>query len=154
MNLVQRFEHWGDTHHPVWVDVIRMALGIFLCYMGYTFMHSMSEMIGLMSRTMSFSSFAIVLIGHYIVFAHLLGGFMLAIGLFTRVAALLQIPILIGAIVYINASGVTMQPYGQMIVSIVVLLLLVYFLIVGNGPWSFEKFIDRENLKDERPRQA
>lgn len=154
MNLVQRFEHWGDTHHPRWADVIRMALGIFLCYMGYMFLHSMSEMIGLMARTISFSSFAIVLLGHYIVFAHLIGGFLLAIGLFTRVAALLQIPILIGAIVFVNTSDVLRQPYSELLVSIVVLLLLVYFLVAGNGPWSFEAFIDKQNSEQEQSRSV
>lgn len=150
MNLVQRFEHWGDTHHPLWVDFIRMALGIFLCYRGYEFLHSMSEMIGLMSSTLSFSNFALVFMGHYIVFAHLMGGFLLTIGLFTRLACLLQIPILLGAIIFINTSNILMQPYAEMVLSIIVLLLLLYFLIVGNGPLSFEWYIDRQNENDEK----
>lgn len=149
MNLVQRFEHWGDTHHPVWVDFIRMALGIFLCYRGYEFLQSMSQMIGVMSNTFSFSQFALVLIGHYIVFAHLLGGFLLTIGLFTRFACLVQIPVLLGAIVFINQSGALMQPYAELALSVVVLLLLLYFLVVGNGPLSFEWYIDQQNRKDE-----
>ena len=149
MNLVQRFDHWGDTHHPWWIDIVRMALGVFLCYRGYVFLQNMSELQELMSSSMSFSSFALVLIGHYIVFAHLMGGFLLAIGLLTRVACLLQIPILLGAIIFINTSGGIMQPYSELAVSIIVLVLLVYFLIVGNGPLSFEKFIDRENREAE-----
>lgn len=152
MNTIQRFEHWGEAHHPAWVDIIRMALGIFLCYRGYEFLQNMGHMQELMSSTMSFSHFALVLIGHYIVFAHLLGGFMLAIGLLTRVACLVQIPILLGAIIFINTSGTIMQPYSELVVSIIVLLLLVYFLVAGNGPLSFEKFIDRENLKSEKRR--
>src|SRR5918993_2233284 len=104
MNIVQRIEHWGDTHHPLWIDFIRMALGIFLCYRGYESLVSMSEMIGLMSSTLSFSNFALVLIGHYIVFAHLMGGFLMTIGLFTRFACLIQLPILLGAIIFINTS--------------------------------------------------
>jgi putative oxidoreductase len=152
MNLVQRFEHWGDTHHPIWVDIIRMALGIFLCYRGYQFLQNMGDMQELMSSTMSFSSFALVLIGHYIVFAHLMGGFLLAIGLLTRLACLVQIPILLGAILFINISGAIMQPYSELIVSVIVLVLLVYFMIAGNGPLSFEKFIDSENQKAERRR--
>ncbi|MGV3657149.1 MAG: DoxX family protein [Chitinophagaceae bacterium] len=153
MNLVQRFEHWGEAHHPAWVDIIRMALGIFLCYRGYIFLQNMSSMQELMSSTMSFSNFALVLIGHYIVFAHLIGGFMLAIGLLTRLACLLQIPILLGAIIFINTSGAIMQPYSELLVSILVLVLLIYFLIAGNGPLSFEKFIDRENQKAEGRRR-
>ena len=150
MNYVQRLEHWGDLHHPLWVDFVRMALGIFLCYRGYEFLYSMSEMIGMISSTISFSSFALLLIGHYIVFAHLMGGFLITIGLFTRFACLLQIPILLGAIFFINTSPTLMQPYSELVLSLVVLLLLVYFLIVGNGPLSIEKYIDQMNHYEDR----
>ena len=150
MNLVQRIEHWGDTHHPLWIDFIRIALGIFLCYRGYESLVSMSEMIGLMSSTLSFSNFALVLIGHYIVFAHLMGGFLMTIGLFTRFACIIQIPILLGALFFINTSSTLMQPYTELVLSFIVLMLLLYFLVVGNGPLSFEWFIDRQNKNDEK----
>jgi len=152
MNLVQRLEHWGEAHHPWYIDLMRMALGIFLCYRGYVFLQNMGELQHLVSSTMSFSSFAQVLLGHYIVFAHLMGGFFLAIGLLTRVACLIQIPILMGAIIFVNNSSGLMQPYSEMLLSIMVLLLLVYFMIVGNGPWSFEKLIDQQNKDADRHR--
>lgn len=28
MNLISKIEHWGDAHHPRWLDVLRIALGI------------------------------------------------------------------------------------------------------------------------------
>jgi NADH:ubiquinone oxidoreductase subunit 3 (subunit A) len=31
-----------------------------------------------------------------------------------------------------------MQPYWEIVSSVIVLLLLVYFMIVGNGPLSFK----------------
>jgi uncharacterized membrane protein YphA (DoxX/SURF4 family) len=36
------------------------------------------------------------LLEHYVVFAHLIGGFLIAVGLITRIAVLVQLPILIG----------------------------------------------------------
>src|SRR5687768_303496 len=104
MNYLQRLEHWGDSHHPKWLDIIRIALGVFLCYKGFEFLNNMSAMLTLMSSSMSFGSFSLVLLGHYIVFAHLVGGFLLAIGVLTRFACLIQIPILLGAIIFINTS--------------------------------------------------
>jgi uncharacterized membrane protein YphA (DoxX/SURF4 family) len=144
MNLLHRIEFWGDHHHPKWMDLVRMALGIFLCYKGAAFMQSSSDLIDLMSDRMSFGQFSLVLLSHYIIFAHLMGGVLLVLGLLTRFASLIQIPVLLGAIIFVNASPVMMQPLSELLVSILVLLLLVYFLVVGNGPWSFENFTERE----------
>lgn len=144
MNLLHRVEYWGEHHHPKWLDLVRIALGIFLCYKGVEFMRNTGVLIDLMSTKMSFGQFTLVLLSHYIVFAHIMGGFLLALGLLTRFACLIQIPILLGAIVFVNAAPTMMQPFSELLISIVVLLLLIYFLIAGNGPWSFDWFVEKE----------
>lgn len=136
MDLLHRLEYWGERHHPRWMDIIRIALGIFLVYKGIDFLYNMSDLVSLMSIKTSFGSFAYILIGHIIVFAHILGGIFLVLGVLTRFACLIQIPILLGAIFLINMPGDAMKPYSELLISIVVLLLLVYFLIAGNGPLS------------------
>jgi uncharacterized membrane protein YphA (DoxX/SURF4 family) len=68
---------------------------------------------------------------------------MLAFGLLTRAACLLQIPILIGAIFFINQEEM-FRPFQQLAVTIVVLAGLIYFLIAGNGPWSVDKYFDEK----------
>jgi len=138
MNVIQRLEHWGDTHHPKWLDIIRIVLGLFLCYKGIDFLANMGAMNNLLSNKMSFGSFTTMLLVNFIAFAHLLGGFLLVLGLLTRFACILQIPILIGAIVLINSSGDVFKPFSELTLSILILLLLIFFLIVGNGPWSFK----------------
>src|SRR5215216_3232011 len=113
MNLVQRLEHWGDTHHPKWLDLLRIALGIFLCFKGIEFYNSIGTMMNLMnSRFESFGSLALVIIGHYIIFAHILGGFLLILGLLTRFACLIQIPVLLGAVFFVNISRDMMRPFS------------------------------------------
>ncbi len=138
MNLIEKFEYWGDRHHPKWLDLIRIALGIFLCYKGVDFLRNTSSLISLMKNTSPFSEFMIILIGHYVTFAHILGGLFLTIGMFTRAACLIQIPVLMGAIVFvnINATKDAFSPYSELFLSIIILLLLIYFLIIGNGPLS------------------
>lgn len=139
MNILQRFEHWGDTHHPKWLDIIRIVLGLFLCYKGYYYLQNVSVLIGLMSYHSPFSNFIIIMLSHYVAFAHLLGGIMLTLGVFTRFACLIQIPILLGAIIFVNiesTKAVASSDISELFISILVLLLLVYFTIVGNGPWS------------------
>ncbi len=149
MNNLRRVEHWGDTHHPKWVDIIRICLGIFLCYKGIDFLRNMGAINDLLGRHISFGSFATIMIGHYIVFAHILGGIFLAMGVLTRFACLIQIPILLGALIMINWSQDMLRPYSQLLLTIVVLLLLVYFLIAGNGQWAVN-FDEPEERKADK----
>ncbi len=145
MNLVQRVEHWGDAHHPQWLDLIRIALGLFLCFKGVDFLMNMGSMLDLITNKMSFGSFTSMLMSNYIAFAHLLGGILLILGVLTRFACLIQIPILIGAIMFVNSS--LYRPFSALALPIVVLLLLILFLVVGNGKWSFLKFPDEKTAK-------
>ena len=147
MKLLQRFEYWGDRHHPKWMDIVRIALGIFLCYKAIDVLNNMSDLISLMSRKTSFGSFTYILAGHYAVFAHLLGGILLIFGVLTRFACLIQIPVLLGAIFFVGSNGDMLRPYSELFLSILVLLLLIYFLIAGNGPWSVK--MNEEKKKEK-----
>jgi uncharacterized membrane protein YphA (DoxX/SURF4 family) len=144
MNLVQRVEHWGDTHHPQWLDILRIVLGVFLCYKGVEFLTNMSDMLALMTTKMSFGSFTSVMMSNYISFAHILGGILLILGVLTRFACILQIPVMIGAIFFISVSPDMYRPFSQLLLAIVVLLLLVLFLIVGNGRIQLLKFSEEK----------
>jgi len=137
MTNIERIEHWGETHHPMWVDIVRIGLGIFLCYKGIDFLRNMGVINELISNHLSYGSFFTIMLGHYIVFAHILGGIFLALGAFTRFACLIQIPILLGALIFVNFSNDVLRPYSGFIISLLVLLLLVYFLIAGNGSLAF-----------------
>lgn len=149
MNLLEKFEYWGDRHHPKWLDIIRIALGVFLCYKGIDFLRNTSALISLMTLRSPFGAFVLILIGHYVAFAHIIGGFFLTIGMFTRAACIIQIPVLLGAIIFvnINTTQAAFSPYAELFLSIIVLLLLVYFLIIGNGPIAVK--IPREEHLEE-----
>ncbi len=148
MNFLHSIELWGDRHHPKWLDIIRIGLGLFLCYKGVDVLVNMSDITNKMANRAPFSSFAFLLAAHYAAFAHIIGGILLALGLFTRLACLIQIPVLLGAIIFINTNKSMLQPYSELFLSILILLLLIYFLIAGNGPWSFK--IPDEEDKNKR----
>jgi putative oxidoreductase len=151
MNLLEKFEYWGDRHHPKWLDLIRIVLGIFLCYKGIDFLRNTSNLINVMQNASPFSDLIIILMGHFVTFAHIVGGFFLIIGLFTRAACLIQIPVLVMAIIFvnINATRDAFSPYSELFLSIIVFLLLIYFLIIGNGPLSV-KIPPEEHLKEHQ----
>jgi putative oxidoreductase len=146
---IERIEHWGETHHPKWVDIVRIALGVFLCYKGIDFLRNMGVINDLIANHVSYGAFFVIMLGHYIVFAHILGGIFLAIGAFTRFACLIQIPILLGAVILVNFSQDVLRPYSGLLITILVLLLLIYFLVAGNGSFAFSF-----DEKEEKIRKA
>ena len=143
MNVVQRVEHWGDTHHPQWLDIVRILLGAFLCYKGIDFLMNLGQMLGLLTNRTSFGSFTTMLMSNYVAFAHILGGILLILGVLTRFACLVNIPILVGAVFFVN-TALYSRPNPEVLLSILVLLLLICFLVVGNGPVQLLKFREGE----------
>lgn len=148
MNLthdMHRVEHWADTHHPAWLDIIRVGLGVFLMVKGFMFVQNTDALFAIMQK----SQFPWVSIGlaHYVAFAHLVGGFLIAIGLITRVAILFQIPILLGAVFFINPERGFYSENTELWSSIIVLILLIAFLIFGSGRYSVDRLI-RKPKKD------
>ncbi|WP_162426844.1 DoxX family protein [Pontibacter pudoricolor] len=142
MNLthdMHRVERWADTHHPIWLDFLRIGLGIFLMIKGFMFVQDTSALFSIMQK----SQFPWVSIGlaHYVAFAHLVGGFLIAIGLITRVAILFQIPILLGAVFFVNPEHGFYSENTELWSSVIVLLLLIGFLIFGSGRFSVDHLI-------------
>ncbi|MBD1397538.1 DoxX family protein [Pontibacter sp. JH31] len=142
MNLSQdmnRIEHWADTHHPVWVDFVRMALGIFIFMKGIMFIQDTEALQNIMRNSQfQWVSFGLA---HYVAFAHLVGGLFIAMGLVTRIAILFQIPILLGAVFFINPQRGFYSENAELWSSIIVLILLIFFLVWGSGRLSVDHLI-------------
>lgn len=149
MNFVQRMEKWGDTHHPKWIDFIRIVLGVILTLKGVQFINNLQPLVDLIDKSGFLGSLSAGLLAHYVVFAHLLGGLMVAFGLLTRFACLVQIPVLLGAIIFVNISGGIFQPHSDLWLSVLILILLVFFVVEGSGKLSVDEWM-RKN-PDERP---
>ena len=144
MNYLQRLEYWGEAHHPKYLDIIRIAFGIFLCIKGIEFANNTAVLTETMGSSMSGNSFVLSLTIQYIIFGHIIGGFLIAVGLLTRLACLLQIPILLGALIFVQWD--VMQHFSQFFLALLTLILLCYFMIIGSGPWSLDKGL----FKDEK----
>ncbi|PWV55746.1 DoxX family protein [Chitinophaga sp. S165] len=142
MNLLQRIDRWGERHHPRWLDGVRVLLGVFLFYKGVVFIQNIDALKAVIDESpwLTVMSFWLA---HYIVFAHLLGGVLIVFGLLTRVAVLAQIPILLGAIFFVHTSTGLFNVHEGTGLSILVLLLLVFFLVEGSGPISFDDYMRR-----------
>lgn len=141
MNYVDRIEHWGEAHHPRWMDILRITLGLFLLLKGVDFANNMNLLLNLMSG-LPFGNFMMIMLAHYVLFASMLGGVLIATGLLTRFACIIQLPVLLTAIFW-NVF----HQFSQWTVAILVLLLLVYFLVIGSGRWSLDWYVNQEYEK-------
>jgi putative oxidoreductase len=143
MSTLQHLRQWSAAHHPRWLVVVRMGLGLFLFAKGISFMRDsalLDELIYGQSHLAENSTHWLPIV---ITCANLLGGFMLMVGLWTRLVALLEIPVLIGAIIDINAQRTGFDPWSELGLPILVLLLLIFFLIEGGGPLSIDGYFER-----------
>ena len=147
MNVIQRMEHWGDTHHPKWLDILRMVLGILLFMKAVEFMNNMDVLSVLIGKSAFLSSISIGVMAHYVIMTQLVGGFMVAFGLLTRVACLIQIPNLLGALIFVNAPSDLMSPSSSWWLSLLILVMLVFFLVEGGGPWSADRLLVNHPMK-------
>ena len=145
MSVVTDVEKWGNSHRPGFLDIFRIALGIFLTYKGLNFITNMDDLE--MTTSGVNVAFAGAALAHYVVFAHILGGPLIAFGLFTRIVSLIQMPILIGAVIFVNypKGFLSMGNQMELWASIVVLVGLVVFMIFGAGKYS----IDEKRRKEE-----
>ncbi len=141
MNLVQKIEHWGDNHHPRWLDMLRILLGAAIFAKGISFVGDREAVAELFRQThFQLSIWTAV---HYVVFAHLVGGIFIVLGFQTRLAVLFQLPILIGAVFFVNITNGFSFINSEFWLSVGVLLLLLLFLIAGSGKYSLDNMMNK-----------
>ncbi len=147
MKVISNIEHWADQHHPKWLDVVRIFLGLVLIAKGISFLGNTELFVTMLQN--STVEFLSITIAHYVIIAHLMGGILIAIGLLTRIAVLFQIPILIGAIVFVNLSKGFFAINSDLPFSILVLSLLIFFFIYGSGTLSVDNYIKKHVTADD-----
>lgn len=151
MSVFTNVMRWGDQHRPGFLDILRIILGVFITYKGIYFITHMTE---LEMATTGFNAwFAGAAIAHYVVFAHILGGPLIACGLFTRIVCLIQLPILIGAVFLVNAPRgfLSVGNFMELEVSLLVLAGLITFIIFGAGRYSIDAIRRKEEMEAAHP---
>jgi uncharacterized membrane protein YphA (DoxX/SURF4 family) len=85
--------------------------------------------------------FGEAMLAHYVVTAHIGGGLLLAVGLATRAAAAVQIPVLAGAAIFVHGQEGLFTASMRLELSLLVLFLLVLFALVGAGRLSADHYV-------------
>jgi uncharacterized membrane protein YphA (DoxX/SURF4 family) len=148
MSTLQHIRQWSAAHHPRWLVVVRMGLGLFLFAKGINFMQDSALLEQLIYGKSHLAENTTHWLPIIITWANLLGGFMLTVGLWTRLMCLLQLPILIGAIFDINFQKGGFDAGPELGLAILALVLVIFFLIEGSGPLSLDGYFERNRHEE------
>lgn len=133
MGLLHQSYQTGENV-PKWIVILRIVLGLSLMLKAYNFFRDQVELTQNFAETefLSKLDWAIA----YIPWIHLIGGLLILVGLFTRLASLIQIPILFGAVIFVNLkqTGGSDLPF-----SFLILVLVIAFSFVGGGYLSLDE---------------
>jgi putative oxidoreductase len=148
MSTLQHVRQWSAAHHPRWLVILRIGLGLILLGKGINFMHDSTLLEELIYGNEHLAQNTTHWLPIIICWANILGGFMILVGLWTRLMCLLQLPILIGAIIDINSQKGGFQAGNEWLLAIGALLLVIFFLVEGSGPVSLDGYFERNRRSE------
>jgi uncharacterized membrane protein YphA (DoxX/SURF4 family) len=128
-------------YKPKWLTLLRVLLGIIILLKGISFFQDSASLTAML-QTPGFAILDknVTAIAFFITYFNLLGGVFLIVGLFTRWIAMLQIPLIIGAIIFVNIEDGIKFSNPELALSLLALVLLIVFLIKGSGTISADEF--------------
>ena len=136
MGRIKTWNKWANAHTYYGLDLLRVALGVFLIVKGISFMSEPAQMTEVMKPFEGVPGSWLTM--HYVVAAHFVGGFLIIIGLLTRWAALLQLPLLFGAVL-VNFLGE--MNLTNLLLATVVLAACIFFFFYGSGKHSVDYYL-------------
>jgi putative oxidoreductase len=125
----------------VMLFLFRVILGLTLFIKGINFVRNQEFLEGLISNIALLEKLSFLKI--VIPFIHLLGGFFIIIGVYTRLVIFIQLPIIMAAIVLLMISG-GMSYYREIAFALSILILLISYLKFGDGLYSWKNLIRNE----------
>lgn len=130
-----------------WMDYLRIALGIIILAKGISFVNDREAVRSLIEQT----HFQLSIWGavHYVVFTHLVGGIFIILGFQTRLACILLLPVLVGAVFFVNITYGFGFLNSELWLSVIVLLLLMVFMIRGSGNYSLDRMMNKPGYQRE-----
>jgi uncharacterized membrane protein YphA (DoxX/SURF4 family) len=134
---------WRDP--SVGLDVIRIYLGVGLMVRGALFIGRPEVLMDFLKRSDSW--FVPLAVSQYVVAAHLCGGILLALGLGTRLAAAVQIPPLLGAVLFVHLHDGLLTAGQSLEFAALVLSMLGAFTVFGSGRLSLDAWLVKRNAE-------
>lgn len=144
MERLEQIRGWLDARRPYAFEVVRIFLGLALFVRGVHFVTHVGEVRALLEQGgLRLDFAATVLLSHYVAIAHLCGGLMLAAGIVTRLAAALQVPVLLGAVFMVHLREGLFGEGQGLELAVLVLVLLLASVFHGGGKLSVDDYVAR-----------
>lgn len=141
-----RLAGWLEENRDLAFELVRIYLGLGLFAKGVHFANNIGAAMDLVNK--GGLDVPGVALAHFVVVVHLGGGLLLAAGLMTRLAALLQVPVLIGAVAFVHFREGLFGPSQNLEFSALVLALLVLTAAHGGGRLSADRALSRKALEE------
>jgi uncharacterized membrane protein YphA (DoxX/SURF4 family) len=120
-------------------------LGVALLIKGFEYLRHADALVGTMrSAGLPFAS---PFVAEMAAVAHVAGGLMLAFGLLTRLGAIVQIPNVVVAVLFIHLKEGLFTPGQTLELALLVLMLLVMYAVGGAGRWSVDAYFGRREAE-------
>jgi len=133
--LAEFFRRIGSNHHLV-LDAVRVYLGAGLFFRGLVLLLTdtgLQQFAGGAALSLTTSGIAV-----YVMAAYIVGGALLIVGLYTRLAAFVQLPALTGAVLLVHWQNGILSANQSLEFLALVLFLLVLVFLFGRGKWSLD----------------
>lgn len=128
---LERCRSWIDSHREFFLELVRIYLGAALFIRGAFLLANPEMLRQAVGDSWLAAASAIV------PYVHIVAGALLALGVFARAAALVQMPILFGATFFVNLPRIARMDQREAIeFSALVLFLLAIFFVRGAGSLS------------------
>lgn len=118
------------------LDVVRLYLGVGLFVRGLALLGLDAGVLQLAGGPIP--GVPLTGIATYVMAAHLVGGALMIVGLYTRLAALIQLPVLVGAVFLVHWQEGLLSANQSLEFSALVLYLLLIVCVFGSGDWSLD----------------
>lgn len=148
MEIFAGTRSWLESNRDLCIEALRIYLGIGLFLKGIHFLFSNASLNSLMDSP-DIPFFSVIGV-HLIGMAHIVGGTLLAMGLLTRIAALIQVPILFGAVLFVHWSSGLFSTEPTLEFTLLVLFLLLMFSIYGPGRLSIDHVLARKRTVETK----
>lgn len=145
MNIPGKISLWDDKY-PFLFVILRVTLGLILAIRGLYFLTSIQPLYYLIEGSTLSKLNMNMPLALFVCWVHILGGTFIILGFLTRISVWAQIPIILGAIFFINLNNGMPHSFPELLLSVFVLILLILFALAGGGKISMDQYAKKHLL--------
>ncbi len=141
LHVFDSLEQWSKPRHKGWMDALRIAFGLLLHLKGLFFIYYTFYIMNMQQLQVTRES--VVVIVKALAFLHFFLGTFIVIGVGTRLACLVLIPTIIVSIFFSNPG---FSNEFQLLYSIAMLMLSIFYFFQGDGRFSMRQYMNNSAI--------